>query len=141
MLDKALAVIVVTAAGALLAYLRWKFYDRSKQHAAAANVALGIQRRFPDEVAGFVWRSISLEKLGCTQDAYENLEPVVDKFDGLGIVPYLLAVYAAELQQVRLTWKWLARSFATPDGKELKKRSLEEKSLEAFWRDIGEWSE
>jgi hypothetical protein len=47
--------------------------------------------RFPDEPDGYVWRSISLNKLGWTVEAFEKLERVADKFDGLGIVPYLLA--------------------------------------------------
>ena len=67
--------------------LRWKLYNKAGQHVPAANLALGIQRRFPDEPAGYVWRSISLSKLGCTQEAYDSLVPVADKFDGLGVVP------------------------------------------------------
>lgn len=39
--------------------LRWKLYNKSKQHVPAANLALGIQQRFPDEPAGYVWRAIS----------------------------------------------------------------------------------
>ena len=46
--------------------LRWKLYDRAGLHVSAARIALEIQRRFPHEVDGYVWRSVSLEKLGCT---------------------------------------------------------------------------
>ena len=118
--------------------LRWRLYNESKQHAPAAQLALRIQRRFPDEPAGYVWRSISLNKLGWTVEAYQNLERVAGKFDGLGIVPYLLAVYSAELYRFKEARDWLERAFATPGGKELKLRALEEKPLEPFWSRIGE---
>ena len=118
--------------------LRWRFYDQSGQHVRAAKLALRVQRRFPDEPAGYLWRSISLNNLGWTVEAYENLERVAGKFDGLGIVPYLLAVYSAELYRFKEARNWLERAFATPDGKELKLRALEEKPLEPFWQKIRE---
>ena len=117
--------------------LRWKLYNRSKQHVPAANLALGIQRRFPDEPAGYVWRSISLTKLGATQEAYDCLAAVAGKFDGLGVVPYTLAVLAAQLQRMELAHDWRAKAFATPEGEEFKMLSLKEKELDGFWRKIG----
>jgi hypothetical protein len=118
--------------------LRWKLYNASGQHVPAANMALGIQRRFPNEPAGYVWRSMSLDKLGCTEDAYEQLELVAGKFDGLGIVPYLLAVYACELQRLNTTHAWLLCAFNTPDSKELRLQALDDPRLETFWRKIGQ---
>ena len=47
--------------------LRWNLYNKARQHVIAADLALGIQRRFPEEPTGNIWRSISLEKLGCLQ--------------------------------------------------------------------------
>src|SRR5688572_19742696 len=98
--------------------IRWKLYNQTKQHVSAANLAEGIQWRFPDKVSGYVWRSISLHKLGCTEDAYDNLKRVAGKFDGLGIVSYLLAVYSCQLQRMDEARDWLEKAFATPDSKE-----------------------
>jgi hypothetical protein len=117
--------------------LRWRLYNETRQHICAANVALGIQRRFPDEPAGYVWRAISLTKLGCTQEAYDSLAPAAGKFDGLGVVPYTLAVLGAQLQRMDLAYDWLAKAYATPEGDEFKLLSLEEKELDGFWRKIG----
>ena len=117
--------------------LRWKLYNKSGQHVPAANLALGIQRRFPDEPAGYVWRSISLTKLGATQEAYDCLAAVAGKFDGLGVVPDTLAVLAAQLQRMELAYDWLGKAYATPEGDEFKLLSLEEKELDGFWRKIG----
>jgi hypothetical protein len=118
--------------------LRWKLYNRSGQYVPAANLALGIQRRFPNEPAGYVWRAVSLTALGCTQEAYDDLEAVAGKFDGLGMVPYVLAILAAQLQRMELARDWLVKAFATPDGQQLKLLALEEKELDAFWRKIGD---
>ena len=116
--------------------LLWKLYNASGQHVPAATLALDVQRLFPDEPAGYLWRSISLTKLGCTQEAYDSLAPVAGKFDGLGVVPYTLSVLAAQLQRMELAYDWLAKAFATPEGDEFKMLSLEEKELDGLWRKI-----
>jgi len=118
--------------------LRWRLYNQSRQHVPAANVTRGIQRRWPNEPAGYVWRSISLNKLGCTDEAYDELARVVDKFDGLAVVPLLLAVYACQLQRYEATRSWLERAFATPDSKEAKLLALQWPELEPFWQKIGQ---
>jgi len=51
--------------------LRWRLYDGSGLHVSAAGIALEIQRRFPHEIAGYVWRAVSLDKLGCSHEEKE----------------------------------------------------------------------
>lgn len=65
-----------------------------------------------------------------TQEAYDSLVPVPGKFDGLGVVPYTLAILAAQLQRMELAYAWLAKAYATPEGRELRLLSLEEKELD-----------
>ena len=118
--------------------VRWSLYNRSGQHIAAANLARGVQGRFPHEIAGYIWRAVSLNKSGCTQEAYDELAAVAQKFDGAGAVPYVLSILATDLKQYESARTWLMKAFATEDGQELKLRALEEKSLDSFWRKIGE---
>jgi hypothetical protein len=118
--------------------LRWNLYNKALQDVIAADLALGMQRRFPDEPAGYIWRSISLEKLGCFQDAYDNLRPVAGKFPDTGIIPFFLATYACELGNLGEARAWLVLAFRAPDNKELKTKALDEERLEPFWRKIGE---
>jgi len=40
--------------------LLWRLYNSARLHAAAADVALDIQHR-PKELAGHIWRSLSLQ--------------------------------------------------------------------------------
>jgi hypothetical protein len=98
-----------TTIAGTVASLRFELYNADQEHVAAANLALGVQRRFPNEPAGFVWRAVSLSKLGCTQEAYDGLEKVAGKFDGLGMVPYVLAILAAQLHRMQLARDWLAK--------------------------------
>ena len=53
------------------------------------------------------------------------------------MVPYVLAILAAQLQRMELAHDWLVKAFATPDGKQLKLLALEEKELDVFWQKIG----
>lgn len=117
--------------------VRWEVYQKANHWTAAGGVASAVQKVAPDRIDGYVWRSVSLEKLGCTQDAYDNLEPVAYKFPGTGIIAYLLAVYACQLQRMPEAKAWLTCAFASPEGKELKLRALDEKALEPFWGQIG----
>jgi hypothetical protein len=117
--------------------LQWRLYNETRQHICAADVALVIQRRFPDEPEGYVWRAVSLSKLGAAPEAYDCLKAVAARFDGLGVVPYTLAVLAAQMQRIELAHDWLAKAYATPEGPELKLLSLEEKELDGFWPKIG----
>jgi len=117
--------------------LRWNLYNKARQHVIAADLALGIQRRFPDEPAGYIWRSISLEKLCRFQHAYDNLRPVAGKFPDTGIIPFFLATYACELGNVGEARAWLVLAFRAPDNKELKTKALDEERLQSFWRKIG----
>jgi hypothetical protein len=57
--------------------------------------------------------------------------------DSIGVVPYTLAVLAAQMQRMELVYEWLAKAYATPEGREMKLLSLEEKELDGFWRKIG----
>jgi hypothetical protein len=96
-----------------------------------------FRRRFQNDPAGYVWRAVSLTALGCTQEAYDDLQSVAARFDGIGMVPYVLAVLTTQLQRMDLARDWLVKAFATPDGKQLKLLALEERELDGFWREIG----
>jgi len=117
--------------------LRWKLYNQSGHHVSAATLAEGLRHRFPDEPAGYVWHAVSLSKLGYTQEAYDCLAGVADKFDGLGVVYYTLAFLAARLERIVVAGAWLAKAYATPEGREMKTLSLEEEDLDRFWRKVG----
>ena len=80
---------------------------------------------------------MSLSKLGYTQEAYDCLAGVADKFDGLGVVYYTLAFLAARLERIVVAGAWLAKAYATPEGREMKTLSLEEEDLDRFWRKVG----
>ena len=101
-------------------------------------MALAIQRRYPGQPAGYVWRSLSLGKLGCYQDAYENLKPIAFEFSETGLVPFFLAVFACELGNLSEAEEWLAIAFEAPDAAELRAQALEQKSLEPLQRKIGQ---
>lgn len=121
--------------------LRWRLYNDSGQNAAAANWALAVQRRYPKELAGYIWRSVSLEKLGFYQGAYENLKPVAFEFSETGVVPFLLAVFASELGNLREAEEWLAIAFEAPDARELNLRAREERALDLLWGRVRSFKE
>ncbi len=117
--------------------LRWRLYYDSRQDVIAAHLALALQHRYPTQFAGYIWRSLSLRRLGCYQEAYDNLKPVAFEFSETGLVPYFLAVFACDLGNLRDAEEWLAIAFEAPDARDLKLRAPEEQVLKRLLREIG----
>jgi predicted Zn-dependent protease len=87
----------------------------------------------PDTPWAYVNGSIALYRLGRTQEAWDFLLPVFDKFPENWTVPYNLACYAAQLgkRDDALRMFGVARDRADP--KQLKTLALEDKDLEPIW--------
>jgi tetratricopeptide (TPR) repeat protein len=118
--------------------LWWKLYNATSQWSAAANLALRIQRRFPNDLAAYLWRSMALAKLGFSESAYNNLKPVAFEFTNTGLAPFFLAQYACDLGNFTEAREWLAIAFEAPDAEHLKAHAQHEPRLEKLWRTVGQ---
>jgi hypothetical protein len=91
----------------------------------------------PDRYAVWIWRSHSLHQLGRTQEAVDNLLPAAKRFPTLGIIPFHIACYYAELGQLNDAKLWLQCAFASPEAQQLKLKALDDPKLKELWEQIG----
>lgn len=93
----------------------------------------------PTDPAGWINRSVALQKLGRTAQAFIQLEPAGYFFPGSETILYNLACYACQLGYHGEAWDWLVKAFGTAkDEKALKLRALDNKDFAPFWAEIGD---
>jgi tetratricopeptide (TPR) repeat protein len=114
--------------------LRWEIYTAAKSHVAAEAVAEGLTRVAPKKFDGYWMRSHSLRELGRTQDAYDALAAVRQKFSGEWMLHYHLAIYLCLLGRLDEARISLERTFdLNPDHRI---DALEDEDIEQLWTEI-----
>ena len=93
--------------------LRWRIYIKAEKFGNAFTVAEGLTRLLPDEVDAFVWRSYSTRRMegGGVQQAFDLLRDVAEDFRDEPIVPFNLACYLCQLNQLAEAKSWLHLAF------------------------------
>jgi predicted Zn-dependent protease len=67
--------------------VRVEIYSGAKKWDYAAEVANALCRMVPDDAFGFVRFAFALHELKRTQEAYDVLLPIADKFPELWVIP------------------------------------------------------
>ena len=116
--------------------LRWHICAKEKQWPACMEIAATITQLAPDRVDGWIHRSFALHELHKTQEAFQQLFLVVDKFPSVWTIPYNLACYAAQLHRFDEAKKWLEQALAL-DKKTVQQAAQDDKDLQPLWNNLG----
>jgi Flp pilus assembly protein TadD len=73
-----------------------------------------------------------------TQEAWNVLLPVADKFPDDATIRYNLACYACQLGRLDQARAWLEKAFALGNARKMKLMALEDPDLRPLWEKIGE---
>jgi tetratricopeptide (TPR) repeat protein len=76
------------------------------------DIADAIIKLAPDRVNGWIHRSFALHELKRTQEAFDQLVPVADKFSKVWTIPYNLACYCAQLGRLEECKAWFQKAMA-----------------------------
>jgi tetratricopeptide (TPR) repeat protein len=118
--------------------VRWQVYAQAKRWDACIDIATAITTLAPDRAFGWVHRAFALHELKRTQEAWDNLIAVVDRFPDEYMMRYNLARYAAQLGRLEDAKLWLERAFEVADYPALVKlMALDDPNLERLWKNIG----
>jgi len=118
--------------------VRWQIYATARKWEACADIAATITRLAPDEPLGWIYRSFALHELKRTQEARDNLLPVVEAFPHEALMRYNLACYECQLGCLQQAKEWLQKAFETSrEPTQLRLMALEDPDLEPLWRGIG----
>ena len=118
--------------------LRYKIYSAAGRWDMAVEVAKGLQKMLPDNPYGYFYTAYSLHELKRTQEAYDVVRAVVDKFPEHDLMRYNLACYSCQLGHLKEAMTWLEMAIDLAGKKDIRQMALDDPDLEPLWNKIGE---
>jgi tetratricopeptide (TPR) repeat protein len=112
--------------------LRWRLYASQGAWDAALDVARAVTNVAPERPSGWIHQSYSLHELERTEEAWDLLRPVAEKFPMESIIPYNLACYACRLGELQRARDWLQRALRLFEKSEFKRMALGDPDLVAL---------
>lgn len=115
--------------------MRLRIYLEAKKWNLVVSVAETLVAMLPNDPDGWIHRSYALHELKRTQEAFDQLRPVLDRFPAMWIVPYNLACYLCQLSRVPEARPLLERALQLAPSPECKQQALEDPDLAPLWTD------
>lgn len=112
--------------------LRFSIHSEHQDWTACLQTADALFAAAPDRASAWIHRSYALHELQRTQEAWDALYPVREKFPDTPTIPYNLACYACQLGHTAEALAWLQKSFDR-GGEDYRRMALEDADLEPLW--------
>ncbi|MGN6552849.1 MAG: tetratricopeptide repeat protein [Verrucomicrobiota bacterium] len=116
--------------------VRWQILSHTKDWETALVVAGAITRLMPGSPVGWIHLSYTLHEMGRTQEAWDNLANVADRFPEDGTIGYNRACYACRLGNLSQARELLSAVLKLGDAKEIKRVALADTDLKPLWKVI-----
>ena len=116
--------------------LLWQISARLQEWERCVELADKAVRAAPRQVHGYIHKAFALHELGRTQEAWDLLFPMADKFPHDVTIKYNLACYAAQLARLWEAERWLKLAFTIGKEEELRAQALEDPDLKPIWPKI-----
>jgi tetratricopeptide (TPR) repeat protein len=118
--------------------VRYGIYAKAGRWDGAVEIARTMARSLPDNPWGPFHLAFSLHELKRTQEAYDVVRVVVDKFPEHDLMRYNLACYSCQLGNLKESLTWLEKAIDLAGKKDIRLMALEDPDLEPLWAKIGE---
>jgi Flp pilus assembly protein TadD len=118
--------------------VRWTICAHERQWHDALEIACSELRIAPDESSGWLHRAYALRRVkdGGLSQAWDALLPAAKMFPAEPIIPYNLACYACQMQQLDIARHWLNRAVEAGQKEAIKKMALADADLQPLWTEI-----
>lgn len=118
--------------------VRWTICAAEADWEAGLEAARALVRTAPDRAAGWVSQAYALRRThnGGLQQAWDALLPAVDRFPRDAIIPFNLACYACQMQQLETALVWLTRAAQIGGSARILELALKEPDLQPLWDDF-----
>jgi len=117
--------------------VEWSLLSQEKRWDEAVVAAEAQLTATPDDPEAWIHRSFALHELRRTREAFDALLPAADRFPKENIIPYNLACYRCQLDDLPEARRWFARALAAgknPAEKRLRLRAaLQDADLQPLW--------
>lgn len=118
--------------------VRWGICAVEKDWTGALGVARKFLRVAPESLIGWVHQAFAVRRApgGGLQVAWDALFPAMEKFPEEPLVPYNLACYACQLQQLDVARIMFKRALSLGDKTQFKKMALNDPDLKPLWDEL-----
>jgi tetratricopeptide (TPR) repeat protein len=112
--------------------IRWHIYAKETKWDACVDIAGAIIKLDPNRSDAWIHRSFALHELNRTQEAFDQLLPVTDRFPKVWTIPYNLACYCAQMGRLDECQAWFKKAMAV-DEHAVKRVALDDPDLKPLW--------
>lgn len=118
--------------------VRWDICAMEKDWTAALAVAREFLKVAPESLMGWVHQAFAARRApgGGLKVAWDALFPAMEKFPDEALVPYNLACYACQMQQLDVARIMFKRAMNLGDKGHFKKMALSDPDLEPLWDEL-----
>jgi len=115
--------------------VRFAIHSKARRWSVCMEIAAALLDLAPERPTAWINSAFTLHELRQTEDAWNALFFVSDKFPDVPTIPYNLACYACCLGRLDDSRTWLKKAFSL-GGTELKRRAMEEADLKPLWQQM-----
>lgn len=115
--------------------IRWHIYAAAKKWDACVDLAGEIINVAPERADAWLHRSFALHELKRTQEAFDQLLPVADRFPKVWMIPYNLACYCAQLARLEECKEWFKKAMAINEDA-VKRAATDDPDLKPLWESM-----
>jgi len=118
--------------------VRWLICAQEKRWEEGVQLARSLVQSAPERSSGWLHQAYCLRRVehGSVKQAWDALLPAFDKFPKEPIIPYNLACYACQMQQLDLARVWLKRALVIGGKEKIRRMALEDPDLAPLWSEI-----
>jgi tetratricopeptide (TPR) repeat protein len=109
-----------------------QIYSEAENLVACLEIAGALVRLLPSNDSGWIARSFALHALKRTQEAFDLLLPVTDRFPKKWMIPFNLACYCSQLDRVAEAKHWFSKAMAI-DEETVKREAIDDPDLKPLW--------
>jgi predicted Zn-dependent protease len=112
--------------------VRFAIYSKARKWVVCMELAAAMLELAPDRPTAWINSAQTLHEMKQTQDAWNALYAVRERFPKVAAIPYNLACYACKLGHLSDSRKWLRKAVAL-GGAQFKRMALTEADLRPLW--------
>jgi predicted Zn-dependent protease len=115
--------------------VRFAVSCKEKQWTECMEISAALLSVAPDRPTSWINCAVTLHELKQTEQAWDALYTVREKFPEVSAIPYNLACYACQLGRIEDSRRYLRKALSK-GGKQLREFALEDPDLKPLWREI-----
>jgi predicted Zn-dependent protease len=118
--------------------VRWQISAERKDWTDALEQARALISIDPDRPTGWLHQAYALRRVpdGGLHRAHEALLPVAERFPQESVIPYNLACYACQMQQIKEARVWLRRAMHVGGRERIRQMALSDDDLKPMWDEV-----